>query len=113
MSSEIVQQKICQFLIHSFLYYKLDESIISDEDYDYICQDLQKLLQQHSDSELPFQELIQSGLGTEASGFSIKTYPPEIISAALHLLYQSQYSNTLDFSEFVERLGYRLELYDK
>ena len=39
--NELIVQKIRQYLVHSFLYYQLDVSIISDRNYDQICADLQ------------------------------------------------------------------------
>ena len=36
----IIQQKVRQYLVHSFLYYQLDESLISDNYYDQICNEI-------------------------------------------------------------------------
>lgn len=108
----VLQQRIRQFLVHSFLYYKLDETTISDHQYDQICQDLQNLLSEserrNEDSSIAHLKLVQQ-LGKEASGFSIKNYPPEIISAAMHLLFQSYDSDQISFEDFVIRHGYRLD----
>ncbi|GIT04279.1 MAG: hypothetical protein CM1200mP28_15380 [Deltaproteobacteria bacterium] len=46
--NELIQQKIRQYLVHSFLYYQLDESIISDRHYDKIWGDLAKLISDNS-----------------------------------------------------------------
>ncbi len=105
----LIRQKIRQFLIHSFLYYRLDDSIISDRQYDLLCKDLKRLLEEHPNSEVQYRELVEPLLGSEASGFSIRCYPPPIISSALHLLYQKRFQETMSFSEFLERNGYRLE----
>ena len=84
--NELIQQKIRQYLVHSFLYYQLDESIIPDRHYDLICADLSKLMSDNSaKNSLPFHDLVKSSLTENASGFSIRKYPPEIVSAALHL----------------------------
>ena len=106
----LLQQRVRQFLVHSFLYYQLHDSVISDSKYDHLCQELQNLLQQYPD-DVPFRNIVEQTLGGEASGFSIKKYPPAIISAAFHLLYQHRYLNSLDFIEFVERFGYRHEFF--
>ncbi len=110
MSNDLLQQRIRQFLIHSFLYYQLGESVISDQVYDKLCQELKSLLETHVDSSAPYPELIKD-LGVEASGFSIKKYPPAIISAAMHLLYQESYATQISFPDFVARHGYQLEMY--
>ena len=105
--NELIQQKIRQYLIHSFLYYELDESVISDRNYDRICKDVAKLISDSSDKDsLPFHDLVISNLAENASGFSISNYPPEIVSVALHLLYQTNYVNSMTFETFLARFGY-------
>ena len=105
--NELIQQKIRQYLVHSFLYYQLDESIISDRNYDQICADVVKLISENLDNNsLPFHNLVKSSLTENASGFSINKYPPEIVSAALHLLYQSNYVDSMSFETFLARFGY-------
>ena len=105
--NELIQQKIRQYLVHSFLYYQLDESIISDKHYDHICADVAKLISDNSAKySLPFHDLVKSSLTENASGFSISKYPPEIVSAALHLLYQTSYIDSMSFETFLARFGY-------
>ena len=105
--NKLIQQKIRQYLVHSFLYYQLDESIISDRHYDDICADVAKLISNNSaKNSLPFHNLVKSSLTENASGFSISKYPPEIVSAALHLLYQTNYIDSLSFKTFLARFGY-------
>ena len=105
--NELIQQKIRQYLVHSFLYYKLDESIISDRNYDQICAEVAKLISDYSDNNsLPFNDLLKSSLTENASGFAIIEYPPEIVSTALHLLYQTSYVDSMSFETFLSRLGY-------
>ena len=105
--NELIQQKIRQYLVHSFLYYKLDESIISDRHYDHICADVANLISDNSAKNfLPFHDLVKSSLTENASGFSISKYPPEIVSAALHLLYQTSYIDSMSFETFMVRFGY-------
>ena len=95
-----------QFLVHSFLYYQLDESIISDQNYDSICVQLKEAVK--GQDKYCYQKIIEKCLGAESSGFSIhkKEYPPEIISTAFHLLYQDKYSEKKLFSEFLKSYGY-------
>jgi len=107
--SELIQQKIRQYLVHSFLYYQLDESIIADRHYDEICTEVLQLMETHTDSSLlPYQELVKKSLSEDASGFSVKQYPAEIISSALHMLYQHNAAKSMTFNSFLTRFGYSL-----
>ena len=107
--SELIQQKIRQYLVHSFLYYQLDESIISDSHYDEICAEVLQLMEMHTGSSLmPYQELVKKSLSEDASGFSLRKYPVEIISSALHLLYQHNAVKSMTFDTFLTRFGYSL-----
>ena len=107
--SELIQQKIRQYLLHSFLYYQLDESIIADRNYDEICVEVLQLMETRAGSNLlPYQELVKKNLSEDASGFSVRKYPAEIISSALHLLYQHNAVKTISFDTFVTRFGYSL-----
>ena len=95
-----------RFLVHSFLYYQLDESIISDENYDQICVQLKEAVK--GQDKYLYQSIVENSLGNEGSGFSIhkKDYPPSIVSAAFHLLYQDKCSETKSFREFLSFYGY-------
>lgn len=96
------------FLVHSFLYYKIDETIILDEEYDKRCSIMNNIME--SDPDLAkissYYELCEP-CGRTGSGYYIKEYPPEIITRAFHLLYQVKKPNE-DFSRFVSRWGYQL-----
>ena len=101
-----LNRKINQFLVHSFLYYKLDESIIEDYEYDKICVDLKSMID--SSVDYIYKDLIEKSLGSEGSGFSIRKYPPKIISSAFHLLYQEKYKDIKPFDIFVKTYGYKI-----
>ena len=104
-----IQQKVRQYLVHSFLYYRLDESIISDRHYDKICVEVETYLRTNSNSNpLPYHDIITKSLVGDGSGFSIRKYPEEIVSTALHLLYQYNYSKSMTFTAFLARFGYSL-----
>ncbi|MCS5541993.1 MAG: hypothetical protein NZ852_04680 [SAR324 cluster bacterium] len=106
---EYSQQKVRQYLVHSFLYYQLGESIISDMQYDQICVEVETYLRTNSNSNpLPYHDIITKSLAEDASGFSIRKYPKEIVSTALHLLYQCNYSKSMTFEAFLARFGYSL-----
>tara|TARA_B100000700_G_C15056162_1_gene862944 strand:- start:3049 stop:3336 length:288 start_codon:yes stop_codon:yes gene_type:complete len=95
--------------VHSFLYYQLNESIISDSHFDLICKDLSSFIKKNSHINfLPYEEILKNSLSNDASGFKIRKFPAEIISAALHLLYQHKYRESLTFENFLARFGYRL-----
>ena len=103
-----LRQRTLQFLVHSFLYYKLGEPIISDAFFDQLTEELRNLRAKHPDAELPHMTLIEPVLGAEASAFQIKTYPPGIISAAFKLLYALEGSEeNVPFDEFTARRGYQ------
>ena len=107
--SKLIKQKIRQYLLHSFLYYQLDESIIADRHYDEICAEVLQLMGTHAGSSLlTYHELVKTSLSEDASGFSVRKYPAEIISSALHLLYQHNAVKTISFEAFVTRFGYSL-----
>ena len=96
-----------KFLVHSFLYYQCNESLIEDHEYDHICLQLQHVLSHVANQSIPEQTLIQNTLGKEGSGFSIRKYPDDIITVATALLYQQRYSDKMDFPTFVKRQGLR------
>ena len=108
METETINRLIRQFLVHSYLYYRLDESLISDQQYDELAEKLRKSLTSDDiHANLTFKEHLGSISGSEASGYSIRQYPAEIISSTLHLLYQNRFKNLMSFSTFLARYGYR------
>ena len=108
MPTETFNRLVRQFLVHSYLYYRLDESLISDQQYDELAQKLRKgLTPSETDANLTFKEYLGSINSAEASGYSLRHYPAEIISTALNLLYQNRFKNLMSFSTFLARYGYR------
>jgi hypothetical protein len=103
-----LQRRARQFLVHSFLYYRLGESVIGDDAFDRIAEELRRLRAAHPDAPLPHADLLEPALGPEGSGFAIRSYPPEIVTAAFKLLYATTQPE-VDFHEFVERRGYAVE----
>ena len=107
--TDSIQQKVRLYLVHSFLYYRLNESIISDRHYDRICVEVRKLIQINSNPSLfPYYDLVKTNLSEDASGFSVRKYPAEIVSTAMHLLYQNSYIKSMTFNVFLARFGYSL-----
>ena len=108
-SSSEHKQLALKFLVHSFLYYQLGESVIGDSEYDKLCVELKKVIK--TDKNIPHYDIIKNALGDEASGYSIptKAYPQEIISTSLHLLYQDQYKDKVSLKDFLKSYGYGAE----
>lgn len=98
-----------QYLVHCFLYYRLNEPVMEDEEFDRIAHELRTLRQAHPDVEMPYADLLDPILGPEVSGFQIRNYPPEIVTTAFKLLYAVN-NPPVDFVEFVERRGYKTHL---
>jgi hypothetical protein len=105
----LLRRRARQFLVHSFLYYRLGESVIGDPAFDHIAEELRRLRTEHPALELPHADVLEPALGPEGSGFLIRQYPPEIVSAAFKLLYATS-SPQVDFHEFCERRGYTAQL---
>lgn len=101
-----LRQRALQFLVHSFLYYRLGEPVVSDAFFDRITEELRELRARHPEAEMPFAEIVDPVLGPEGSGFAIRDYPPQVISTAFKLLYAAS-DPEMDFFEFAERRGYR------
>ena len=112
----MLERKIRQFLVHSFLYYQLDESIIGDHEYDMLVNEIMEFIQdliknqeenqEENQDDYIYKSIIENSLGAEGSGFSIRKYPQEIISTSLHLLYQQKYKQTKTFEMFLKSYGY-------
>jgi hypothetical protein len=104
--ASLITRRRRQFLVHSFLYYKLDTSIISDHEYDRICRELYELQRDRPDlaASLPYHELC-APLDASGSGFYLRDYPPEIVNKAFHLLAQHTGEPLADVAA---RYGYRL-----
>ncbi len=100
-------QRARQFLVHSFVYYRLGESLIGDERFDKFTEELRTLRAAHPDAPMPYADLIDPLLGPEATGFQIRAYPPEIVTTAFKLLYAATHP-ALPFEEFVARRGYEV-----
>ena len=104
-----LKRRALQFLVHSFLYYRLDEPVISDDAFDAIAKELRRLRKAYPQADIPHAKLVDEALGPEDTAFQIRTYPPGVITAAFKLLYGTQQPE-IGFLEFVERRGYRAHL---
>jgi NAD-dependent DNA ligase len=74
---------ISLYLVCSYAYYELDESLISDGDFDQLCK---KLLEDFDDikffSDHPHKHLLVRENLEAGTGFSVKDYPSRVISLA-------------------------------
>ena len=100
-------QRARQFLLHSFLYYRLGESVIGDDAFDRYTEELRTLRAAHPQAPMPYAELIDPALGPEASGYQLRRYPPEIVSAAFKVLYAATRPEVA-FEDFVTGRGYQV-----
>lgn len=103
---EVLMRRRGQFLVHSFMYYVLNDSIISDEKYDSICRELAELQAEHSKlaAQLPYHDIC-SRLDESGSGFYIQDYPNEIMGTACRLLADERHE---DFQSILARVGLRV-----
>ena len=83
---ERIQQRRRQILVHSYLYYHLDTTIIEDSKFDYFSNDLVDLQGKYPElsREVPFYEEFKDFDGS--SGFYLKYNQPVIVNAANRLL---------------------------
>lgn len=101
-----------QFLVHSYLYYVLNESLISDHQYDWVCKRLYEMTNEYPmvSKELPYHDIC-SGLDASGSGYYIQEYPEKIRATALRLLWLKKKEEGLleDFPRFISRWGFTIK----
>ena len=78
------------YLMFSYAYYKENESLITDSEYDQICQDLITNWHDitHWHKSLLNLESLKAG-----TGYDIK-YPPRVVGAAIALIKENQLNTT-------------------
>lgn len=107
---EKIQQRQGQFLVHSFLFHELSESIIDDTTFDKWARTLYDMQKRYSDIAISTKyynltKNIGSDLSSEAMGLTRRDYPPNIVTTALRLLHNHKNIDE-PFNTFVERYGY-------
>ena len=80
------------YLMFSYAYYKENESLITDSEYDQICRDLITNWDNITHWHKPLLNLESLKAGT---GYDIAKYPNRVVSAALSLIKE----NTLNRNE--------------
>ena len=115
MNKEIrgeLQRKILQFLLHSYLYYVLDESILSDQEYDFLCKSLSEMIKRHPNANVPYIDIAKE-VESSGSGFYIQEYPSAIVTSAFRTLWTHKKNQNPEFNEdfehFIGRWGRNLE----
>ena len=78
------------YLMYSYAYYKENESLITDHEYDQICQDLITNWDNITHWHKPLLDLESLKAGT---GYDIK-YPNRVVAAAIALIKESQLKTT-------------------
>ncbi len=74
------------YLMSSYLYYEKDTNILPDEDYDWICKELDSRWDtiKHLHKHLVDRNMLSAG-----TGYSLRHYPDRVKSAAILLLERS------------------------
>ena len=78
------------YLMYSYAYYKENESLVDDTEYDQICQDLITNWDTITHWHKPLLDLESLKAGT---GYDIK-YPNRVVGAAIALIKESQLKTT-------------------
>lgn len=83
---ELINRRQRQILVHSFLYYQLNENIISDYTFDMWAKELAELMKNHHDlaKKSVYYEAFKEFEGS--TGFDLPYANPEIQKAGFRLL---------------------------
>ena len=79
------------YLMYSYAYYKENESLITDSEYDQICQDLITNWDNITHWHKPLLSLESLKAGT---GYDIAKYPNRVVSAAIALIKENYMNPT-------------------
>ena len=87
---ELMNRRQRQILVHSFLYYQLNENIISDSDFDLWSKELYELMKNYP--EIAKKSAYSEGFGKfdGSSGFDLPYNVPEVQSKGYQLLNYSK-----------------------
>lgn len=82
--ADTVSDLIGQYLIHSYLYYRLSAPVISDGEFDSLCDRINKVW---TDIESPYKMfLISKGDEPPIKGLEVFDYPEEIVRTAHEII---------------------------
>lgn len=82
-AAELITRRRMQVLVHSFIYYRLNESFIPDSTYDKWAKELAELQQKYPEisDKCPYaKEFKKWGEGGNYSGFNLPLERPDVIS---------------------------------
>lgn len=84
----LIRRRRRQILVHSCLYYRMNESIVADYVYDGWARELAQLHEQYPDiaATVEFADIFENFTGETVSGFDLPTHLPEIYDVASHIL---------------------------
>lgn len=85
---------VAAYLIHSFLYYQCEVSVITDAEYDAICLEL---LERYNEIEHPHKYLVDPDALRAGSGYHLAAldYPPQVRAIAMCLREDPLYLDKL------------------
>jgi NAD-dependent DNA ligase len=86
--ASLIRRRRRQILVHSCMYYRLNESIIPDYVYDGWARELAALHTQYPEiaSQVEFAEEFADFTGESVTGFNLPIHLPEIVATATRLL---------------------------
>ena len=108
MIQETNQQLVDQYLFHAFIYYKLNESFISDIQYEQIIIKIKENSPMIWEQNIEFADIVKQGL--KSGAHTITKYPSHIVSSAIQLIYHQKYDGMIGFDEYLSRLGYCISI---
>lgn len=83
----LLNQLVSQYLIHSYLYYQCNINVISDHEFDAICQDILLHWDAIQAGDHPHKHLLNRSSMQAGTGFALRQcdYPSIVIGAATDL----------------------------
>lgn len=86
MIKELILRRRKQILVHSCIYYRLNESLITDSKFDEWAYELVELQKENPEeaNSLPYTKAFEGFDGS--TGFNLPYGEPEIVSVALRLI---------------------------
>lgn len=87
---ELIKRRRLQILVHSALYYTLNENVISDHTYDMWSKELAELQRAYpqESQQAPFYEDFAEFDGS--SGFDLPHKAPDVVNRARHILHYAK-----------------------
>ena len=75
-----IDRCVAFYLMSSYLHYERDTNVLSDGEYDTLCQ---RLLAEWKDITHPHKKFLKKGSLKAGTGYNIKKYPTMVKSAAM------------------------------